>query len=225
MIGEVGIHGRTFQVVEAEADFYKWVKQGRYAPDFDAILHNLRPSHTFLDLGAWVGSHSLLASTVAARTIAVEPDPVAFELLVQNVALNGNKVEPICFAVTNRNGMITLGSGWLGASTTRVNRDAGGGIGPWVEGHIFDVACRTLRELVRSLDIQDPIFIKMDVEGSEEQILEDFEFFEEHVPTLFLESHPFWWRDETATYELIHRLCSLYKVPASNNRRHIFRGR
>lgn len=202
----VSIRGKDFIVAPEPADFWGWVANGNYNAEWEILHNHLRPEHTFLDLGAWVGSHSLYASTIASRCIAVEPDPVAFEILKQNA----QRIETVCIAVGNK-GKVTLGSGFLGASTTRINPDAGAGIGAWEPGQQFDIESLTLRELVEKCAIKDPMFIKIDVEGSEEQIFQDFEFFREHLPTVYLETHPWWWRDEKTTWENIRKIGTLYR--------------
>ena len=209
MMKTVAIYGKEFSVESAPEDFWSWVAEGRYDGEWRILQTYLRPEHTFIDLGAWVGSHSLFASSIARRVIAVEPDPVAFPILESNAALNN--IEPVRIAITGQEGVITLGSGFLGASTTRANRHAGAGIGAWEDGQQFDITCTTLRKFVETHALQDPLFIKMDVEGSEEQILEDIEFFEQHKPTLYLENHPFWWKSEEACWQKIRRIAKLYE--------------
>lgn len=214
---QVKMLGKQFEVAPEPADFWGWVREGRYDSEWNILKDFLRPEHTFIDLGAWVGSHSLFASTIARRVYAVEPDPVAFKILEQNV--KGLPIHICQAAITGFKGTITLGSGLLGASTTRANRNEGGNIGPWEEGQTFDVPCDTLRNFIGDLpsgmvDIADckrKLFIKIDVEGSEEGIMEDFEFFKEHKPTVYLESHPFWWRNPEKTWQDIRRVAALYK--------------
>lgn len=54
------------------------------------VLHVLRQDEHFVDVGANVGSYTVLAAgAVGARTTAVEPIPSTFEHLRRNVALNG----------------------------------------------------------------------------------------------------------------------------------------
>lgn len=203
----ISIKGREFNVTPEPADFWGWVAQGKYDSEWELLERFLRPEDTFLDLGAWVGSHSLFASTITKRVVAVEPDPVAFRILQRNV---GDSDIAVCrHAVTGHTGFIELGSGYLGASTTRANPEAGNGIGPWEPGNLFEIECTTLREFAERLP--DPLFIKIDVEGSEEQIFEDFDFFAERKPTVYLETHPFWWRREQQTWEAIGRVAALYK--------------
>ena len=203
------IHGKQFEVAEQPADFWGWVAKGNYDNEWKVLSKFVHPEHTFVDLGAWVGSHSLYASTLCKRVVSVEPDPVAFEILSQNT--KPTSIELHRLAITDSNSSITLGSGLLGASTTRACKDEGHGIGAWVEGQTFDVPCMTLRSFIETTNIQDPMFIKIDVEGSEEKILADFELFQEHKPAMYVEMHPWWWKDQTTTWEHIQKIAALYK--------------
>ena len=57
--------------------------------DMGFLLHFLRPEDTFYDVGANVGSYTLLASSVCkAQTISFEPVPVTFNILKKNIGLN-----------------------------------------------------------------------------------------------------------------------------------------
>ena len=58
-------------------------------PDMVFMLHLLRPGDTFADIGANVGSYTVLASAaVGASTVAFEPTPDTFAWLQRNLALN-----------------------------------------------------------------------------------------------------------------------------------------
>ena len=53
------------------------------------LLHFLRPEDVFFDVGANVGSYTLLASSVCkAKSITFEPLPATFEILKRNIELN-----------------------------------------------------------------------------------------------------------------------------------------
>jgi 23S rRNA U2552 (ribose-2'-O)-methylase RlmE/FtsJ len=134
------IRGKEFNVEEEPKDYWGWVANGSYDREWAVYDAYLKPEHTFVDLGAWVGSHSMYASTVAKKVIAVEPDPVASKIIVPNLARRSN-CTVTHNAIGGESGQITLGSGFLGASTTRANPNAGGGIGAWEKGHTFDVIC------------------------------------------------------------------------------------
>lgn len=209
---EVVMNGVLFNVADEPADFWSWVNEGRYDSEWAILKAFLKPEHAFLDLGAWVGSHSLYASTIARHVLAVEPDPVAYAILEQNI--KGHRIAACRGAITDYEGIITLGSGLLGASTTRANPNAGSGIGPWEEGQNFETPCTILRNFVDQsvlLCERGPMFIKLDVEGSEEDILKDVEFFAEHKPTMYLELHPFWWNNEAEGWKAVAKVASLYK--------------
>lgn len=129
--------------------------------DMAFLLHFLQPEDTFADIGANIGSFSILASGVRrARTIAFEPDPVTFAALSQNIALNrlealiegrecalGAHVSKIEFTV--------------GLDT--VNRVATEAVGP----------TRTVSMGTLDLELtgQRPCLIKLDVEGFESEVL------------------------------------------------------
>jgi len=205
---QVKYGGHEFTVEPEPADFWGWVEEGRYDSEWRALQAHLRPEHTFLDLGAWVGSHSLLAGKICKRVIAVEPDPMANLILLGNLQQNDSNWSLIQTAISDKSGVLELSSGCLGASTTRANPAAGEGIG---ESQIFiQSECMTLAQLIEDMQAEAPFFIKMDVEGSEEQILSDLTFFEQHKPTLYIELHPFWWHDEAATWQKIAKLSCLY---------------
>jgi len=57
--------------------------------DMAFLLHFLRKGELFADIGANVGSYTILAGAhVGARTISIEPIPGTFKLLSDNVSLN-----------------------------------------------------------------------------------------------------------------------------------------
>jgi hypothetical protein len=77
--------------------------------DMAFVLHFLRPHDLFVDVGANVGSYTILASgVVGCRTVAFEPDPGAAAALERNVALNriAERVETRRAAVGDRDGII-----------------------------------------------------------------------------------------------------------------------
>lgn len=209
---KVSIKDYEFEVQEEPKDFWGWVKEGRYDKEWRVMDEHLTSEHTFLDLGAWIGSHSLYASRVAKRVVAVEPDPIACSILKKNVDFAPSPIDVLDCAIIGNPGSVTLGSGLLGASTTRINPEAGGGIGPWEEGQSFTTWGTTIRRLVDKLGLTDPLFIKMDVEGSEEDILEDIDFFAKHNPVLYLEQHPWWWKDVSTTQKRIEEVSKVCRV-------------
>jgi FkbM family methyltransferase len=206
----VKIHGREVQVMEAPQDYWGWVAEGRY--DFEWKVYDkwLKAEHTFIDLGAWVGAHSLYASGTVKTLVCVDPDPVARGILADNLALLDPRptVHVYPDAVSNEAGAIEMGSPCLGASTTRKAFPMGfPGEAPQ-PADTFTCSKIALRDLAKPFP--DPLFIKMDIEGMEEEVFLDFEFFKERKPILYVELHPFWWADLAKTRKDFMRICELY---------------
>ena len=67
-------------------------------PDYPEMLvwrWVLRPGDLFIDVGANVGSYAIWAGELGAEVLAFEPADDTFDLLVENVALNGYPVRAI----------------------------------------------------------------------------------------------------------------------------------
>lgn len=126
------------------------------------LLHFLRPDNLFVDVGANVGSHTVLASGAAgARTIAVEPIPSTFAKLQTNIRVNdlASQVEAHCCGLSAETGEIEFISGM-----DTLNRVA-------LEGEAFErvrVPVRTLDDLCSG---RIPKVVKIDVEGHEIAVL------------------------------------------------------
>jgi len=129
--------------------------------DMALVMHAVRPGDLFLDIGANVGSYTVLASGVCgARTIAFEPDPVTAVHLRRNVAINGidHLVQVQESALGAHAGEVAF---TVGQDT--INRVAQSG----------DGETRLVR-LSRLDDIpgaREATVIKLDVEGYEDQVL------------------------------------------------------
>lgn len=117
----------------------------------------------WLDLGANVGAFTCLVASRGMRVVAYEPDPGCFAVLEQNVALNGLKnVELVNAAVVD---------GPPGEVVLHLNSAAGNYwrnslIKQWRGGASIAVPSVSIASLPVGLDC------KMDIEGSEMQILE-----------------------------------------------------
>ena len=129
--------------------------------DMAFLLHVLRPGDLFVDIGANIGSYTVLASKVCgARTICVEPDPVTAAALRRNIAANGieNRVNVEETALGGSEGTVKF---TVGLDT--INRVAG-----QEDTNVQEVR---LVRLDAVLDGEQPVLIKMDVEGFESEVL------------------------------------------------------
>lgn len=131
--------------------------------DMAFVLHLLRPDDLFADVGANVGSYTVLASGHAgARTAAFEPVPDTFHALNENVKLNA--LEPL----------VTLHRCGVGTETGTLRFTTGMDTMNHVADDLdHDAATRSVN--VHPLDnlLQDdvPLCIKIDVEGFETNVL------------------------------------------------------
>jgi FkbM family methyltransferase len=125
------------------------------------VLHLLRANDLFLDVGANIGSYTILAASVCrARVIAFEPDPDTARVLRRNIAINhlSALADVREAALGGIHGQIAF---TVGLDT--MNRVAG----PDDES----VQIVPIRRLDDIPDAETPTLIKMDVEGFEEQVL------------------------------------------------------
>lgn len=130
--------------------------------DMRFVLDNLNPGDLFVDIGANVGSYTVLASKVrGARTIAVEPDPDTSKALRRNIEVNalGDKVNVVEAALGATEGVVSFTVGL--DSVNRVASPA--------DVETRQVPLKTLDDI---LDGEVPKLIKIDVEGFESQVLE-----------------------------------------------------
>lgn len=127
-----------------------------------AIERHLRPKWTFLDLGAHVGYFSLLAAQRCAHVIAVEADPDTEAILRENAALNNlSNIESHALGVAPFDGeaYLDLLPDYEGNPGASYVSDKGKPI--------------TVARLKDILGDRRPEFIKLDIEGLEDEVIRD----------------------------------------------------
>ncbi len=129
--------------------------------DMRFVLDTLQAGDLFVDIGANVGSYTVLASKVCgARTIAVEPDPDTAHFLRRNIEVNGigDQVRVVEAA---------LGAS-AGTASFTVGRDTMNQVAHPGDANVREVVLNTLDNV---LEGQVPRIIKIDVEGFEAEVL------------------------------------------------------
>ncbi|RZL13379.1 MAG: FkbM family methyltransferase [Pedobacter sp.] len=129
--------------------------------DMGFLLHVLRKDDLFLDVGANIGSYSILASAeIGAKTIAFEPIAHTYHILKQNIAVNKieERVEALNIGVGSNKGVLKF----IDTMDTcnHVSSDS-------VEG--TEVNVDTLDNVLNG---RSPLLLKIDVEGFETEVLE-----------------------------------------------------
>jgi FkbM family methyltransferase len=144
---------------------------GVWEPDVSRVIErNLAPGDVFVDVGANIGYHTLLASSLvgpSGRVVAIEASRRTFALLRANLALNAcsANVRAVNAAVSDRAGRLKLyelSEANISAATTLASR---GGT------PIETVDALPLERILTSDEIARLRLIKMDVEGAEPPIL------------------------------------------------------
>jgi len=159
------VNGARFHVKRGEngltGNIYKGLDEFE---DMAFVLHLLREGDLFVDVGANVGSYTVLAcASVGARGVAFEPVPTAYERLVGNVRLNHaeDRVRCLSLAVGAETGSLEFTSGQDSMNHALAP-------GEHDERAIL-VKETTLDE---ALVGESPTLIKVDVEGFETRVLE-----------------------------------------------------
>jgi FkbM family methyltransferase len=126
------------------------------------LLHFLRKNDLFMDVGANIGSYTILASShVFANTISIEPVPSTFNHLVKNVFINSSqeRVEMKNIALGSKKGSVDFTS----------NFDTVNHVATKADTDTIQVSVEKLDDIL--LDKEVPILIKIDVEGFETEVL------------------------------------------------------
>jgi FkbM family methyltransferase len=129
--------------------------------DMLLLLHFLQEGDLFLDIGANIGSFTVLASGVRrATTWAFEPDPTTIRALRRNIELNSIQDRVIVYelALGDTDGKISFTTG-----LDTMNRVSTSG-----EANIRSVSVKRLDGLI---GVNRPLMIKVDVEGFEENVV------------------------------------------------------
>jgi FkbM family methyltransferase len=136
------------------------------------LRRSLCPGDTFIDVGAHIGFHTLLASKLVGSSgavVAIEASPSTYEALQRNLALNRVKnVRAVNIAASDQRGRLKFYRGPnhdLGSST----------IYPEVakEGSQLEAEVETapLTEILSPTELKHARVIKIDVEGAEDAVV------------------------------------------------------
>jgi FkbM family methyltransferase len=204
---EVPVSGGSRMVVDtSEALGRTLAISGVWEPNVTPVFRSLLgPGDVCVDVGAGIGYYTLLASGLVdpgGHVYALEPAPRPYAALCSNLELNGvSNVTALRVAAGREDGRALLYDpppGNLGQSSMRVTPDARippPGIRPATE-----VPVHPIGSLLRESDIDRVRLVKIDVEGSEVDVLRGLEPLLDAGcrPSLLVELHPWLWVDEDA---------------------------
>ncbi len=178
---------KSDQVIGASLREYgEWAQR-----EIEFLLRLLQKGDTVLDVGAYIGTHTLAFARQVGKTgavVAIEPNPCSFKVLTLNVAANRlTNVRMEQAAVSNREGMLHLPDSCLElpanpGSVSLLSEEA---------GEAVDDSSGLARVPVKCLDqfeLSACALIKVDVEGMETLALEGAQkLLQKHRPLVYAE--------------------------------------
>lgn len=181
------LNGWEVTVADGEYDsFWERASCGDWEPDtFRAFDRYVTPGTSVIDIGAWIGPTSLYAAHTARRVVAFEPDPRAFEELQRNVALNPRLPIDLAHAA------VTVEAGSVRLQTHKRPGDSQSSIVDGQSGKSVKVDAVRLDDFLLESNVEPPLFVKVDVEGYEYELLPSVvSVIKEHGGVLHLSTHP-----------------------------------
>lgn len=187
---EITYRNVRLRVLPSQDSGFRIYFKGAYEPDQeDAFLSLVKADTLVYDIGANIGVFSCLAAKRLARVIAFEPSRFVYPYLLANIDLNnGDSIQPVNLAVSDRAGTVTF-------YETRLDN--------WGVGRIFqfgsasdharntyEIAASSLDHLVKQFG--QPQVVKVDVEGAEWLIMQGATDLlrSQHPVDFLIEFHP-----------------------------------
>lgn len=152
---------------------------------------DLKSGDTVIDLGAYCGLTAICFSKAVGQSghvVAVEPDPISFDAAAKNLELHARingleNVSLLMAAAAATTGHLQFSSeGTMGSADISI---VGQG-----RGNQIEVKALTLLEIAQMHGIEKLDFMKIDIEGSERDLLAGSRsFFEKYRPKMVIEPH------------------------------------
>ncbi len=207
---------KTFFVNSSNnTNFWAQLQVGVWEPEtfkiFDIFLDK---NHSYIDLGSWIGPTVLYGCQNAKFCYAVEPDPVAFKYLKNNIDLN----HQLCSHIKLSNQCITDFSGTV--YLTPKSMEGGDSLSSTVfekSPTSWEVKGITFYQFILENSINDCNFVKMDIEGGEFTVLPTMkEFLEKEKPTIHLSLHAPLIKNPYESLKKMHKIISKYNFVYDN---------
>ena len=162
------INGKSYSI-SSDDDYLDHV-EGEFEPEMVALFQSLlQPTDTVLDIGANIGCTSILFGDLARQVYSFEPSATTYRWLVENVQrAKLSNVEPINLGLGKDAGTFEL--------TFAPNNRSGGFVSNLTsasEGHqVEQITIARGDDFIRERQITKVDFIKIDVEGFEQSVIE-----------------------------------------------------
>lgn len=189
--------------------FIRNIKEGFWEEEtFNIIDEYQNVEKIYLDIGSWIGPTVLYANNKFKQIFAFEPDPVAAEILKQNISINNyDNIILIQKAISNTNGICEFGgNGELGNSMSTLlvgtpdkekffnnYGQPNQFLSPEIrKKDIIKIESITIENFLEQYNIQanNIGLIKIDIEGGELLVIPQMEsFLKKYKPNLYISLH------------------------------------
>jgi FkbM family methyltransferase len=195
--------GITINVAETKLNKNFWTDHYSYWEEstFEFLQKYWNNDKTFIDIGAWIGPISLIASKYSKECVCFEPDTFAYDEFKHNIELNGITNIHLEKKAVSIHPTIEIGCEVLGQSGTRDS----------CKQNVITCECISISEILSkyNLNKENISVIKIDVEGHETELLQDRVLWDLNLP-IHISFHPGWKENRKAFYEsvkpfLIHK--------------------
>lgn len=165
--GKARVRTKIFTLSVPDNTAHYWVTAGPNSePGTLDWIDGFGPDDVLYDIGANVGLYTLYAAAKGAHVVAFEPNPFTYAVLVRNLHLNDltQSVMPLLVALdaTSHRAALSLS----GVQAGSVHNGLGRG-----DGLVLDALAQSLDDMVGRFRLRLPTYLKLDVDGLEEQIL------------------------------------------------------
>ena len=181
-------------------DFWKNIYPA-WEPDTFAIFDRFFSTNKiFIDIGAWIGTTSMYGSRKSKHVYSIEADNLSIKDLSLNLSNNciNNNFTIIDKAIYNKDGInINFGKNMfmkrskMNDSTSQIHKNE-------TLDHSIKVKTITINNVLKKYNINpnDISLIKVDIEGGEEEILNDlYNLSDKHKIPIYISMHCKWWKN------------------------------
>lgn len=191
MTNEINFRGRTIKYA-ARPEYWKLIESNSWEPDtFNVLDRYVKSGTTVIDLGAWQGAISIYSRLLGAEVHAIEPDPVAYGQLIDN--LKANEITDISsynIAISDFNGeaeLNSMSSEFGNSESSLLNR------GFVKSTSVIEAWTLSMFLQNKGIYLKKTDLIKIDIEGGEVLVLKEaLPFIKEFTPNIYLALHPAW---------------------------------
>jgi FkbM family methyltransferase len=182
---EFDVHeGTVFNIYGSiDGDVFK-TGQSAEPETWKRIISQSHKERVFASCGGHLGEFELGAAKIYNHVYSLEPDPYCFAEFNRSIAMNPNK------NITLE--QVAIFDNTAGAMNLKIDPNITyGGSGLYLDrgSEIVTVPCTTLRNWFGKYQIPNKSVLMIDIEGVENVLFDDPEFFDQYRPTILIELH------------------------------------